>query len=48
METSESDVLVIQGESGSEELIPALRSVLIGWDAESRVLTVRWPMDGQE
>ncbi|HOE11593.1 MAG TPA: ribosome maturation factor RimM [bacterium] len=48
METSESDVLVIQGENGSEEMIPALRSALTGWDAETRVLTVRWPMDGQE
>jgi len=46
METSESDILIVQGEDGSEELIPALRSVLTGWDAETRVLTVRWPMDG--
>lgn len=42
METAENDVLIVKREDGTEELIPALRSVLVGWDAESRVLTVRW------
>jgi 16S rRNA processing protein RimM len=44
LETAENDVLVVKWDDGQEELIPALRSVLAGWDAEGRVLTVRWPM----
>jgi 16S rRNA processing protein RimM len=43
METGENDVLIVKRDDGEEELIPALRSVLAGWDGSRRVLTVRWP-----
>ena len=43
METAENDVLIIRRENGEEELIPALRSVLVNWDEDDQALTVRWP-----
>ncbi len=45
LETVENDVLIVKQESGEEELVPALRSILRDWNESSRTLTVRWPLE---